>query len=148
MDWRKYIYSDFKIMMGKPVIVGTRITVELILEKVGAGETFEQLLEAHPRLTPEAIRAAIGFAADVLRICAIDNACFNASQPDRALNKLQYPKGLPFCKATPKEKTQISRYVDEILADKQANTSVWGAEIDCVFYDLAEAEIAIVEGRA
>jgi len=67
MDWRKYICSDFKIMMGKPVIVGTRITVELILEKIAAGETFEQILEAHPRLTAEAIRAAIAFAAEALR---------------------------------------------------------------------------------
>ena len=67
MDWRKYIYSDFEIMMGKPVIIGTRIPVELILEKIAAGETFEQVLEAHPRLTPEAIRAAIAFAAEALR---------------------------------------------------------------------------------
>jgi len=67
MDWRKYIYSDIKIMMGKPVIIGTRIPVELILEKIAAGETFEQILEAHPRLTNEAIRAAIAFAAEALR---------------------------------------------------------------------------------
>jgi uncharacterized protein (DUF433 family) len=67
MDWRKYVYSDFKIMMGKPVIRGTRIPVELILEKIAAGETFEQLLKAHPRLTNEAIRAAIAFAAEALR---------------------------------------------------------------------------------
>jgi uncharacterized protein (DUF433 family) len=67
MDWRKYIYSDFKIMMGKPVIIGTRITVELVLEKIAAGETFEQILEAHPRLTDEAIRAAVAFAAEALR---------------------------------------------------------------------------------
>lgn len=67
MDWRKYIYSDIKIMMGKPVIIGTRIPVEFILEKLAAGETFEQILEAHPRLTNEAIRAAIAFAAEALR---------------------------------------------------------------------------------
>ena len=67
MDWRKYIHSDVNIMMGKPVITGTRIPVELILEKIAAGETFEQILEAHPRLTPEAIRAAIAFAAEALR---------------------------------------------------------------------------------
>jgi len=54
-------------MMGKPVIVGTRITVELILEKLAAGESVEQILEAHPRLTREAIQAAIAFAAEVLR---------------------------------------------------------------------------------
>lgn len=45
------ITSDPKIMMGKPVIAGTRITVELILDKLAAGETYEQILEAHPHLT-------------------------------------------------------------------------------------------------
>lgn len=54
-------------MVGKPVIAGTRIPVELILEKLGAGETVEQLLEAYPRLTEEAIRAALFFAAQALR---------------------------------------------------------------------------------
>lgn len=54
-------------MMGKPVVIGTRIPVELILEKIAAGETFEQILEAHPRLTYEAILAAVAFAAEVLR---------------------------------------------------------------------------------
>lgn len=53
--------------MGKPVIVGTRITVELILEKLAAVETVEQVLEAHPRLNEKAIRAALAFAADTLR---------------------------------------------------------------------------------
>jgi len=60
------IISDPKIMMGKPVVAGTRITVELILEKLAAGETFENLLEAHPRLTMVGIRAAIKFAAEAL----------------------------------------------------------------------------------
>jgi uncharacterized protein (DUF433 family) len=54
-------------MMGKPTIVGTRITVELILDKLAAGETPEQILSEHPRLTAEGIRAAIAFAAEVLR---------------------------------------------------------------------------------
>ncbi|BBD67295.1 hypothetical protein NIES4072_54120 [Nostoc commune NIES-4072] len=61
------IVSDPKIMMGKPVISGTRITVELILEKLAAGETPEQMLEAHPRLTDEGIKAALAFAAQALR---------------------------------------------------------------------------------
>jgi uncharacterized protein (DUF433 family) len=61
------IVSDPAIMMGKPVIAGTRITVELILEKLAAGETMEQILEAHPRLTHEGINAALAFAADVLK---------------------------------------------------------------------------------
>ena len=56
------IVSNPKVMMGKPVIAGTRITVELILEKIAAGETIEQILDAHPRLTREAIQAALSFA--------------------------------------------------------------------------------------
>ena len=64
---KKLIVSDPKVMMGKPVIAGTRITVEIILEKLSAGETVEQILEAHPRLTREAIRAALAFAAQALR---------------------------------------------------------------------------------
>jgi len=61
------IVSDPTIMMGKPVIAGTRITVELILDKLAAGESAEQLLEEHPRLSKPAILAAIGFAARALR---------------------------------------------------------------------------------
>lgn len=64
---KKLIISDPTIMMGKPVIAGTRITVELILEKLAAGETIEQILEAHPRLTHTGIQAALAFAAEALR---------------------------------------------------------------------------------
>ena len=60
------ITSDPNIMLGKPVIAGTRITVELVLRKLGAGESINQLLESHPRLTREAILAALEFAADAL----------------------------------------------------------------------------------
>ena len=65
--WREWVVSNPSVMMGKPVIVGTRITVELILEKLAAGETIDDLLEAHPRLTREAIQAALAFAAEALR---------------------------------------------------------------------------------
>ena len=61
------IISIPNVMVGKPVIVGTRITVESILEKLGAGETIEQILEAHPRLTKESVFAAISFAKEALR---------------------------------------------------------------------------------
>lgn len=54
-------------MMGKPVIVGTRITVELILEKLAAGDTIDEIVEAHPRLTPQAVRAALAYAAESLK---------------------------------------------------------------------------------
>ena len=61
------IVSDPAIMMGKPVIAGTRITVELILEKLAAGESIVQILSEHPHLTEEAVRQALAFAADVLK---------------------------------------------------------------------------------
>lgn len=64
---KAWIVSNPKVMLGKPVVVGTRITVELILEKLAAGETIEQILEAHPHLQREAILAALTFARDALR---------------------------------------------------------------------------------
>lgn len=64
---KQTIVSDPAILMGKAVVSGTRITVELILEKLAAGETIEQILEAHPRLTREGISAALTFAAEALR---------------------------------------------------------------------------------
>lgn len=63
----RFIQSNPKVMMGKPVVAGTRITVELILEKLAAGETIEQLLEAHPHLTRQAALAALAFAAEALK---------------------------------------------------------------------------------
>lgn len=60
------VVCDPAVMMGKPVIAGTRITVELILEKLAAGETIEQILDEHPHLTDPAIRAALAFAAEAL----------------------------------------------------------------------------------
>ena len=54
-------------MMGKPVVAGTRVTVELILDKLAAGETIEQVLQAHPRLTQEGIRAALAFSSKLLK---------------------------------------------------------------------------------
>ena len=61
------IISNPKIMMGKPVIEGTRITVENILERLGAGETIQQILEAYPHLESKAIYAAIKFAAQTMK---------------------------------------------------------------------------------
>jgi uncharacterized protein (DUF433 family) len=61
------VASDPAIMFGKPVIAGTRIPVELIVEKLAAGETVEELLLDYPRLTPEAVSAALRFAVQVRR---------------------------------------------------------------------------------
>ena len=55
-----------EVMMGKPVIRGTRITVDLILRKLGEGLSIEELIDDYPRLTAEDIRAAQTFAADYI----------------------------------------------------------------------------------
>ena len=63
----EFIEINPKVMLGKPVIRGTRITVELILEKLSNGEGFDAILSEHPRLKKEHILAALAFAAEVLR---------------------------------------------------------------------------------
>jgi len=55
-----------EVLLGKPVVRGTRIPVELVLRKLGEGASEADLLDAHPRLTREDIRAALAFAADSL----------------------------------------------------------------------------------
>jgi uncharacterized protein (DUF433 family) len=61
------IVSDPEVMMGKPVVEGTRVTVETILEELGAGEAMEDVLAAHSRLTYDGVLAAMRFGAGVLR---------------------------------------------------------------------------------
>lgn len=61
------IESNPAVMMGKPVVTGTRITVESILERLGHGESTEDILKAHPRLKRDDILAALEFAAQALR---------------------------------------------------------------------------------
>jgi uncharacterized protein (DUF433 family) len=65
--YRSLITSNPDVMMGKPVVAGTRITVEHILEELAAGASVEDLLEAHPRLTREAVQAALSYALDLLK---------------------------------------------------------------------------------
>ena len=66
MTQHERITMDSAVMVGKPCIKGTRITVELILEKLGAGLSYDDILEDHPRLTRDDILAAISFAHDYL----------------------------------------------------------------------------------
>lgn len=61
------ITADPTVMMGKPCIKGTRITVELILRKLASGRSFAEVLDAYPRLTEDDLRAALAFAADYLQ---------------------------------------------------------------------------------
>jgi uncharacterized protein (DUF433 family) len=60
------VVVDPAVMLGKPVIRGTRIPVELVLRKLGEGATEAELLDAYPKLTAEDVRAAIRYAADVV----------------------------------------------------------------------------------
>ncbi len=74
--YRGLITSDPTVMMGKPVIAGTRITVELILELLSSGTTPDEIVREYPYLTREGIYAALAFAADAL-------------QPDRAYTLIE-----------------------------------------------------------
>lgn len=67
IDWRQHIQSDPNILFGKPVIIGTRIPVDLILEKLAAGESFDQLLAAYPRICREDIFACLQFASESVK---------------------------------------------------------------------------------
>jgi uncharacterized protein (DUF433 family) len=62
------IVTNPDVMLGKPVVEGTRITVELVLEKLSAGESVDQILGSYPTLTREGVFAAIKYAVDVLRL--------------------------------------------------------------------------------
>ena len=66
-NYREWITSNPNVLFGKPAIKGTRIPVELILDELSAGTSIDEMLEAYPRLTHEAIYAALAFAADTLR---------------------------------------------------------------------------------
>lgn len=65
--WSKYIVSDPAILYGKPSIRGTRIGVDLILEKLSAGQTIPQLLKAYPHITEQQILACLAFAAEKIK---------------------------------------------------------------------------------
>lgn len=67
MDWRQHIHSDPEILLGKPVVKGTRLAVEFILGLFAAGWTERQVLENYPTLTSEALRAVFAFAAECMR---------------------------------------------------------------------------------
>jgi uncharacterized protein (DUF433 family) len=67
LDWRDYIHSDSEILSGKPVVQGTRLSVEFLLGLFAAGWAEEQVLEGYPNLTRESLRAVFAFAAESAR---------------------------------------------------------------------------------
>ena len=67
MNWKEHITVDPNVLVGKPVLTGTRLSVELILDRLADGWTQEDLLRSYPKLTPEAIHAVFAFASEMLR---------------------------------------------------------------------------------
>lgn len=67
MNWRNYIHSEPNILLGKPVIKGTRLSVDFLLGLFAVGWTQEQVLENYPSLTPELLQAVFAFATDCIR---------------------------------------------------------------------------------
>ena len=67
MDWQDRIVVDPKILVGKPVIKGTRIAVEFVVKLLANGWTKEQILQEYDHLTPEDIQACLGYASEVLK---------------------------------------------------------------------------------
>lgn len=67
MEWRDRITSDPAVLVGKPVVKGTRISVELILGWLASGWTYEQILESYPNVTRDDILAALAFAEEMMR---------------------------------------------------------------------------------
>jgi len=67
MNWKEFIVADPNVLVGKPVIKGTRLAVELILDRLADGWSQEELLRSYPRLTPEAIQAVFAFASETMR---------------------------------------------------------------------------------
>jgi uncharacterized protein (DUF433 family) len=66
MNWRDHIYSNPSILGGKPVVKGTRISVELILEYLAEGASASEIVEAYDHLTETDVRAAVAFTHDLL----------------------------------------------------------------------------------
>ncbi len=66
MDYKNFIVRNPEIMMGKPTIKGTRITVELIMRKLAGGYSVDELLESYPFLNLQQINAVFQFAAELI----------------------------------------------------------------------------------
>lgn len=67
MNWHKQIEVNADILAGKPVVKGTRIAVELILDRMSDGWTTDDLFRAYPQLKPEDLQAVFAFAAELLK---------------------------------------------------------------------------------
>jgi len=67
MNWKDFIVADPNVLVGKPVLKGTRLPVELILDRLADGWSQEDLLRSYPRLTRDAIQAVFALASETMR---------------------------------------------------------------------------------
>lgn len=77
MNWRDHIVVDPAVLVGKPIVKGTRISVELLLDRFADGWSYEDILAAYPHVTREQVQAAVAFASELFkeeRFVAIDKA--------------------------------------------------------------------------
>ncbi|MFN0033839.1 MAG: DUF433 domain-containing protein [Saprospiraceae bacterium] len=75
INWQNHIHTDSKILLGKPVVKGTRLSVDFILERFASGWTEEMVLKNYPRLTREDIQAVFAYAYE----CTLDSMMFSKS---------------------------------------------------------------------
>ena len=66
MNWREHVHSDSDVLLGKPVIKGTRLAVELLIERLADGWTEQQLLDSYPRLTRNDLNAVFAYVLDCM----------------------------------------------------------------------------------
>ncbi len=79
MNWQPYISTAADIARGKPIVQGTRVTVEFVLGLFAAGWTSAQVLENYPTLTAEALRAVFAYSAEVLHDESLYSLRFDAA---------------------------------------------------------------------
>ena len=67
IDWRKYIESDSEILRGKPIVKGTRLSVEFLVERLADGWTEAEIMESYPNITKDSINAIYAYVYEVLK---------------------------------------------------------------------------------
>lgn len=80
IDWRNHIGSDNQVLVGKPAIKGTRLSVEFILERLASGWSEAEVLENYPRLQPDDIKAVYAYTYECLK----DGLLFSPAEEKRA----------------------------------------------------------------
>ena len=124
MDWRDHIERNPKVMRGKPVIKGTRITVELLLEMLSAGSDVDDILTSYPHLTSEQVRAALAYAADSI---ATEKSSFSIRRRRELHHTIEAADAIcgfpPQCKAAPAGAGAIAAAV---------GASIRRAEAECI----------------